>query len=607
MQTSRIALMCALSLLAVSPSLAQIIPMREDSASVIVLPKGRKGLVSKLTFLNFFNKTSEGISRYKGEPTMTKVPYNTFQGKIIRRITIRTLDPFDYSIAGESDSSLSRGLRRSNEIHLQSRVEVIENFLLIQALQPYDSLRIKETERLIRAQSFTREVAVLVSSIAGTSDSLDVLIYVLDRWSIAGKLVLSRTEAGIRLVEKNVLGYGHEAVVELQRYHADGDFNGYASYFLPNIRGSYINTRLFYGADKFKRFSTGVHIDRPFYSPLTKWGGGVQLEQRSRYDSRYATDSLFELDTYKIYMQSYWLGRSFRLFKVGHPESQITRLITSASYSSIRYRETSIALFDSLPIYRNSRSYLGSVGITRRKFIRDRFIFDSGITEDVPVGALFAVIGGYQAFDQGGRVYIGSRLAMAHFFKIGYLSANFTYGTYLNNKVAEQGAVGLHLVYFTRLIAIGDWKFRQFVKSTTTFGLDRYPYEQLTLNDFFAANSRYNFNLLGTKKSLLSIQSQFYAPYRLWGFRFSPFLIYTLGKIGGEQTRLLKIRSYSQFGLGVLVNNFNLVFNTIQLSIAYYPALPNNSRHVFGLNPFNTADFGFDTFQLGSPATVSFK
>lgn len=591
----------------VGTGLAQALPLTQDSAVVVVPAKGRKGVLSKLSFPNLFKREEGDKKVLKYRAGVKKVAYDNFQGKIIRQISIRTLDPFDYSIVGESDSSLSRGLRRSNAIHLQSRVEVIQNYVLFRALEPYDSLRLKETERLIRAQSFTREVAVLISLIPGSADSLDVLIYVLDRWSIAGKGALSRREAGLKLVQKNMLGYGHEAEMELQRYHADGDFNAYTSYFVPNIRGTYVNARLFYGADKYKRFSTGLAVNRPFFSPLTLWGGGLQWEQRSRYDARYASDSLFELDTYKINQQSFWLGKSFRLFKPSNPESQITRLIVAASYAGIRYLENSIESFDSLQIYRNSRTYLGSIGVNRRKYIRDRFIFDSGITEDVPVGALAALTGGYQTFDQGGRLYVGGRLALAHFFKIGYLSANLNYGTFVNRGQTEQGALGLHLVYFTRLIALGDWKFRQFVKSTTTFGLDRYAYEQLTLNDFFAANNGYNFNLLGTKKSLLSVQSQFYAPYRLWGFRFSPYLIYTLGKIGGEQTRLLKIRTYSQFGLGVLVNNFNLVFNTIQLSIAYYPALPDNSRHVLGLNPFDTADFGFDNFQLGSPATVSFK
>lgn len=603
----RYVLLVVLVLADVSAGFAQAIPLSQDSAIVVVPAKTRKGVVSKLNFLNLFNREEAVKKTVKNRPGVKKVAYNNFQCKIIRHITLRSLDPFDYSIVGESDSSLSRGLRRSNAIHIQSRVDVIQNYLLFKAFEPYDSLKLKETERLLRAQSFTREVAVLVSPVSSEPDSLDVLIYVLDRWSIAGKGSLSRSESALRLVQKNMLGYGHEAEVELQRYHADGDFNAHTSYYMPNIRGTYVNAQLFYGADKYKRFSTGINLNRPFFSPLAKWGGGLQLEQRSRADARYATDSLFELDTYKIRYQSYWLGKSFRLFKPTHAESQITRLIVSASYSAIRYLENSIESFDTLQIYRNSQTYLGSLAINRRKYVRDRFIFDSGITEDVPVGALFAIVGGYQAFAQSGRMYVGARAAMAHFFKLGYLSANFNYGTYLNNKQTEQGAVGLQLVYFTPLIAIGDWKFRQFVKSTTTFGLDRFAYEQLSLNDFFAANTGSNFNLLGTKKSLLSIQSQFYAPYRLWGFRFSPFLIYTLGKIGGEQTRLLKNRTYSQFGLGVLVNNFNLVFNTLQFSIAYYPALPDDSRHVFGLNPFNTADFGFDNFQWGSPATVSFK
>ena len=64
---------------------------------------------------------------------------------------------------------------------------------------------------------------------------------------------------------------------------------------------------------------------------------------------------------------------------------------------------------------------------------------------------------------------------------------------------------------------------------------------------------------------------------------------------------------YSQIGLGVLIKNENLVMNTFQLSLSFFPVIPGIGNNVFKLNTFKTADFGFRDFEIGKPATVLFR
>ena len=57
-----------------------------------------------------------------------------------------------------------------------------------------------------------------------------------------------------------------------------------------------------------------------------------------------------------------------------------------------------------------------------------------------------------------------------------------------------------------------------------------------------------------------------------------PFLFFHLGMLGDAGTGFKNSKVYSQIGLGVLIKNENLVFNTFQLSIAFYPLIPGKDK-----------------------------
>jgi hypothetical protein len=64
---------------------------------------------------------------------------------------------------------------------------------------------------------------------------------------------------------------------------------------------------------------------------------------------------------------------------------------------------------------------------------------------------------------------------------------------------------------------------------------------------------------------------------------------------------------YSLFGLGVLIKNENLVFNTFQISISFYPIIPGKGFDILKMNSFSTSDFGFRDFEIGKPANTVFR
>jgi hypothetical protein len=138
-------------------------------------------------------------------------------------------------------------------------------------------------------------------------------------------------------------------------------------------------------------------------------------------------------------------------------------------------------------------------------------------------------------------------------------------------------------------------------------GIDRFPYDSLTLKDGYGLSGFNSFGLSGTSRLLFTLQSQAYAPWKILGFRFGPFLSYSAGMLGDANTGFKNSKVYSQLGFGILVKNENLVFNTFQLSISFYPLIPGVGQNVFKMNSFRTTDFGLRDFEIGKPSPVIYQ
>jgi hypothetical protein len=77
--------------------------------------------------------------------------------------------------------------------------------------------------------------------------------------------------------------------------------------------------------------------------------------------------------------------------------------------------------------------------------------------------------------------------------------------------------------------------------------------------------------------------------------------------IANKNSTMNTNKTYSKIGIGILINNDYLVFSAFQLSLAYYPKIPFQGDHIFKTNAFETADFGFQNFELAKPKIVPFN
>ena len=549
---------------------------------------------------------SKPLVQKKVYKKLIQKPYSTFQGKIIRKINIVTLDPFGYSATDTSAVSQNKLTKIGNDLHIKTQIVAIRSLLLIRENEPFNSYYVKESERLIRNQKFVHDVSFYVVSAGVKKDSVDIFIRELDTWSIFAAGSISPANINVDITDRNFLGFGHEFQNVFSRNISNGISAFNTNYFIPNIKTTYINSKFHFGIDGYGNIRKSLAFNRPFYSPYAKWAAGVSFTSQVKKDSL-KFNLLYGPLNYKLNTQDFWAGKAIQIFTGSTEEEQATNLIFTIGYLRVRYYEKPTDIKDPLHIYSSQDFYLAGIGISTRKYVQDTYIFKYGTIEDVPVGKVFELTGGYQLRNKSWRPYFGMRFSIGNYNEWGYLSTNIEYGSFFRASHSEQGVVTASINYFTGLFEIGKWKFRQFVKPQITIGINRFSYDSLTLNSGYGIEGFSSTGLSGTNRLLFMLQTQSYAPGNILGFHFGPFLVCSVGMLGDAFSGFKNRKLYSQIGFGVLIKNENLVFNTFQISISFYPVIPGNGQNIIKTNSFSTTDFGFRDFEIGKPVPVLYR
>jgi len=570
-----------------------------------------KNKFTRFAYTIFFNpvaenKTKKSIKK-KVYKNLVQNSYKAFEGKIIRHVKIETLDPFGFSIADTIVRPPGFISTNGNKLHIKSQQITIRNLLLIRQNQVFDSLLVKESERLVRSRGFITDVSFFVALSAKNSDSVDVFIRELDNWSLIPSFAASTSSITFGLNDKNFLGLGHESQNEATWNYAENRFAYKVNYYIPNFRNTYINSVIHIGSEESGGYIRSFSVDRPFFSPFAKWAAGVNYIQQLRFANIQYADSGVVLQRFRINSQDYWAGMATQLFKGNTENDRVTNLILAIRYLHLDYLEKPGEKYDPQHYFDDENFYLASIGISTRKYIQDKYVFKFGITEDVPVGKVIALTGGYQAKNNTNRIYLGAKVSAGNYYPFGYLGFNLEFGAFNIASRTEQGAFVASANYFTGLLEVGKWKFRQFVKPQFIMGINRLAFDSLTLNDGYGISGFNSSSLSGSSRIMILLQTQSYSPWNFIGFRLGPYLTFSLGKLGNAETGFKNTRLYSQIGLGVLIKNDHLVINTFQVSIAFYPIIPGVGQNVFRLNSFRTVDFGIRDFGIGKPAIVAFE
>jgi hypothetical protein len=535
--------------------------------------------------------------------------YDAYEGRIVRKIHVETLDPFGYSINDTTKKAKDWIQRFGNDVHLKTKQFTIRNLLLIKRNKPLDSLLVKESERLIRSQRYVRRVVIRPVPIPNSTDSIDIDVRVLDSWSLIPTGSFSGSSTSLELTERNFLGLGHEFRNDFNKQFKSGETSYLTRYTIPNIMNTYINATINYQIIKSDSYIKSFGLERQFFSAYTKWAGGAYVESRMILDSLPDANKDWKLQNFKSDAQDYWAGYAFKIYKGDTEEERTTRLVTTGRFFSQHYKEKPTIAYDSVGYFANEKLYLASIGLTSRKFVQDKFLFNYDIVEDIPIGKVYSLTMGMQQKNSEDRFYLGGRYAFGNYYNWGFLSVNAEVGTFYYKSKTEQTTLAIDALYFTNIKDWGKWRFRHFIKPELVFGDNREAIikDQLNLNE---SNGIQGFNtqsVLGTKKFVLTLQTQSYSPWNIFGFRLNPFANFSMAMVADEQTNLYSSKVYTKFGVGILLYNDYLVFNSFQLSVAFYPTIPGQGDNLFKTNSFKNNDILLPDFQVGKPVVVPYQ
>jgi len=536
---------------------------------------------------------------YKKQFTGTSdANYIQYSGKKIRKIVIHRLNVFGADINNPASADPNKIENILNKTHVSTNESIIRKNLLFSEGDMITPLTLSDNERILRQLPYINDARIIVLPVS--DDEADIVVYTKDVYSLGGSYTYHGLKKGsVSVFEKNILGMGQEFGLDMPYDNTLPESPGFGFHYLANnISKSFINLNVYFLHGLGEK-TYGFDLSRKLVSSKTKWAGGISV--RMMYTSE-------DLDTLKIpaplkyNLQDYWLSRSFLLNK-----ESVSRLIIGARYTNNNVFNHHVILPESFYNLQKYQLYLTSAAFSIQKYTKTNLIYSYGRTEDIPYGALFNITAGREFNEFKQRTYIGGEASFARSSKtLGYFYLYGGLSTYLNKNRTEQGVLSLGLNYFSNLITLGTARIRNFVYLQYTRGFGRYSNEYLKFfnNNGFTGFSNDSIN--GTQRLAVSLESVLFSPVNFYGFRFAFFGFTEFSFLSGTTEMLGKGYALSSIGVGIRIRNDNLVFNTLQIRIGYFPNPPSYST----ISPVNISGEQLlrpNNFEPGAPAIIPYR
>jgi hypothetical protein len=534
-------------------------------------------------------------------------PFVEFGGKIIRNITIKTLDPFGPTIFDTTRIAMSVIEQTGNKVHVGTRDKIISNHLLFSEGDRIDPSIISDNERIIRKLPFIEDARIFIIEIPQNPDYVDILVLAKDAFSIGLGGEISDWDAGnIKLFENNLAGTGLEL-------HSNFYWNGSKDpwygkefyYIINNIAGSFVNNKIRY-AQVFDNETIELLFNRPFFTPSIKYAGAIQYQQTTKIVNLDFLDSIVPTRI-NYNLIDLWAGRSFALTSTKkYATERINFVIASRVLKSYYFKRPDVTdntFYD----FHKKILWLSSISITHQIFFRSNLIYNFGRTEDIPHGFMMNFTFGPEFGEFNRRFYMGMNLSwggLVH--NQGYVFVKGELGGFSNPiRSPDQGIIHLQSNYFSNLFIFNRFKFRQFINLDYIKGVQRFSDEYIGIEDNNGFRGYQNELARGTRRATANYAIVAFSPYYFYGFRFVFFGFADFGLISFSQP-LLQSKLHSGIGVGIRIKNERLTFETIQLRIGYYPTMPDY-KSPFIFNYSGEEKLHPQDFYVSKPEIIGFE
>lgn len=528
--------------------------------------------------------------------------YINYSGKKIRNIIVERINVFGTNINNPLQHDPKKLENILNKTHINTNENIIRKNLLFAEGDNISPLILSDNERLLRQLSFIDDARIIAIHVS--ENEADILVLTKDVYSLGADFRYQGLKKGsISVFEKNILGIGHELGFDIP-YNSDlSDSPGFGvHYFVDNISKSFINLNMYLLGGLGEK-TYGFSLNRNFVSSTTKYAGGISVKQMSTTEDLNKT--LPAPEPFKFNFQDYWLSRSFMINK-----ESVSRLIIGARYTNNNVFDRPAIQPDSYYHLQKYWMYLGSATFSIQKYYKTNLIYGYGRTEDIPYGGLFRVTAGreYNEFNEfRKRTYMGAEIALGKSNKtLGYFYTSAGLASFLNGTQTKQGIVSINMKYISNLVHFGNHMIRNFIYINYIRGFDRNTDEILVFNDDNGFSGFKNDSVNGKQRLSFSLESVIFSPFDLYGFRFALFgftdfsFLSLTNEIIGNGTAL------SSLGLGIRIRNHNLVFNTFQVRIGFFPNPPQYSK-INNLNISGEQLLNPNNFDSGPPLIIPYR
>jgi hypothetical protein len=577
-------------------TLSVIEDLTQPKDSLVHNPRGAPGKWNHLSdslFLstspNRFNRELNSLLQkfYSTRPKNKKIPVTNvnltaYDGLIIRRIHLRTLNVFSGSIEDTAFSPSEWTEKAITAIHFNTREKIIRKNLLFQKDDRLDVFLVAENERLIRELPYIRDARFLINTIPGSPDSIDVILLTKDLIPLGLSAEISRPDAGnAGIGYYNIFGYGHQFETTAFWDGRHSPFLGYKlRYGIPNIQGSYISSDIEY-THRWNTDLSRIRLERNFRTVGIKYAGAVELTNANLQRDLILLDTTINNIKWNYTNYDFWAGRLFSVRK-GNSAGTRKGLFLSGRVFYNFNRKSPLTEEHNYYAFQDKTMLLFSAGYTYRGFRKDNMIFTFDKIEDVPFGYMFEITSGYEWGQYTGRPYFAANVSFGKYMVRHYIYGQFGYGTFAHHRSLEQGTIHLQLKGFSNLNTW--WMFfqnRNFFTFTYLNGINRFKDEFTRLESTGGIPGLYSPSLRGNEKFVLNLESVVFSPYRVFGFRFAFFASIDLGFIKTENLRFYESTLYSGVGLGVRIRNEQLVFDTFEIKFSLFPGMPADADPMY--------------------------
>jgi hypothetical protein len=244
------------------------------------------------------------------------------------------------------------------------------------------------------------------------------------------------------------------------------------------------------------------------------------------------------------------IGRAFRLWSSEKP------LFFSVAGGYLNYRSSfSTVEMQPFPLqyqYVPRQTFLAQFNLYHQRYYRQYMINSFGVAENIAHGFLLSGQAGYDMLSGFYNVpYFSLAGAMGKQFSFANINLNTSFGSHVVDKQLYNETFNVGTNIFSPLFRLGNSRFRQF------------------LNVKYATSSFDDIERI--RRLMFNTESNFFTSVRIIGFRMVVFVFFEGEWIADKSAPTIFDHFNWMSGLGIRLRNDLLAFNTIVLTIGFYP------------------------------------